>query len=676
MNLLIRAITFSIIFSYIGIVNADYKDDIAFTQLAAELGLNLPDGNNVIATQIEAATSYVDHDNNSSTADLPVYLPDPNNSAFSGKLISDMTGAESGTYSSHANGVGGLFYGNNSMASGINTIHAHWADYWLEPGFLNYGNGKPSSSSSRIANHSWVGTISDLTVASNILRRIDWVIETDEFLQIVGIRNSISINYNLLSAAYNVLAVGKTDGKHSTGSPFVDSTYPSGRIRTEIVAPFGYTSSSTPAVSAAASLLVDLGHSNPALSTDPAETSTSNRDGNTIFNAERSEVIKATLLAGADRLTQNTSTIANITDYRVDATNQTSNGLDARFGAGQVNVYNSYHIVAAGEQNSSQDGGAGSTGIATFGFDYDPSFGGENNNVASYYFTTGATPEILSASLVWHIYIDGGNGPNFSGTAAFYDLDLYLYDITESQTLLISSTSQIDNSENIWTSLSANRNYLLQVIPKAGQSYFDWDYALAWRLASDLDGDGITDHQDNCPVNSNANQADMDNDEIGDACDSDIDGDGTPNLTDAFPWDPTETTDTDGDSIGNNTDDDDDDDGLTDVTELSIGTDPLLVDTDDDGFSDYDEVNAGSDPLDIASVPVTADGDLNNDSVVDVRDILLGQQILMGLTPLTADHLAHGDVAPLISGTSSPNGLFNLGDFVIIQQKVLGIINF
>ena len=230
-----------------------------------------------------------------------------------------------------------------------------------------------------------MGNTSDLNVTSNILRHLDWLIATDEYLQIVGVLNQAVTNYTLSSAAYNVLAVGKTDGQHSTGSSFVDATYPAGRTRTEIVAPLTTSSSATPVVSATAALLVDLGHSNPVLSTDSLETSTSNRKGDQIFNAERSEVIKAALLAGADRLTQNISSSDNISDYRVDLGNQTNNGMDARFGAGQLNVYNAYHIVAAGEQNSAEDGGAGSSSIGVYGFDYDPAFGGANssNNVAS-----------------------------------------------------------------------------------------------------------------------------------------------------------------------------------------------------------------------------------------------------------------------------------------------------
>lgn len=47
----------------------------------------------------------------------------------------------------------------------------------------------------------------------------------------------------------------------------------------------------------------------------------------------------------------------------------------------------------------------------------------------------------------------------------------------------------------------------------------------------------------------------------------DSDDDGEPDVTDAFPNDPTETLDTDGDLIGNNADWDDDDDGVPDVVD-------------------------------------------------------------------------------------------------------------
>ena len=65
----------------------------------------------------------------------------------------------------------------------------------------------------------------------------------------------------------------------------------------------------------------------------------------------------------------------------------------------------------------------------------------------------------------------------------------------------------------------------------------------------------------------------------------DADGDGALDFDDAFPDDPTETTDTDGDGLGDN-------------LETSLGTDINNVDTDGDGFTDFEEYTEGSDPLD------------------------------------------------------------------------------
>lgn len=103
--------------------------------------------------------------------------------------------------------------------------------------------------------------------------------------------------------------------------------------------------------------------------------------------------------------------------------------------------------------------------------------------------------------------------------------------------------------------------------------------------APDTDEDGINDYEDNCVYANNSDQSDFNGDGVGDAC-SDADGD-----------------------------------GLSDALEINVyGTDPLLADTDNDGVSDGLE-------LCVCSAIDQCPGDLSNDAVVSVADLLL----LLGL---------------------------------------------
>jgi subtilisin family serine protease len=164
------------------------------------------------------------------------------------------------------------------------------------------------------------------------------------------------------------------------------------------------------------------------------------------------------------------------------------------------------------------------------------------------------------------------------------------------------------------------------------------------RMSLDADGDGYNHDTDNCPLASNATQADLDGDGLGDACDSDIDGDGLTNAQEATYGTNPANQDTDAD-------------GINDGAEVNThGTNPLIADTDGDGLTDGAEINTyGTNPTlsnkgDLApsgtpdnqtnvsdlmvlmrfvgqlQVPTTQDltlGDMNNDGVLDVRDVLL-----------------------------------------------------
>ena len=179
----------------------------------------------------------------------------------------------------------------------------------------------------------------------------------------------------------------------------------------------------------------------------------------------------------------------------------------------------------------------------------------------------------------------------------------------------------------------------------------------------DSDFDTLADVDDNCINTSNSPQNNTDNDIAGNACD-------------AFPSDATEWLDTDGDGTGNNADPDDDNDGLLDTEEIALGTEPLVSDSDGDGANDGIEVSAGTDPLEETSFPILADGDVNGDGQVNVADLLIGLKVLTGQTSASPFELGRLDVAPLSGGIPLPDGQFDPGDYVVLQRKVLGEINF
>jgi subtilisin family serine protease len=154
----------------------------------------------------------------------------------------------------------------------------------------------------------------------------------------------------------------------------------------------------------------------------------------------------------------------------------------------------------------------------------------------------------------------------------------------------------------------------------------------------------------------------------------DIDGDGLSDVLEV--------------SIGTDLlDSDSDNDGLTDYQEVAwdgdatgysagFDTDPLNADTDNDGIIDGAESLAGTDPLNAGSNFIW--GDINNSGGVNAADVLLATRAALGTLTLDTAALARGNVAPLVGGqpASLPDDDFNVADLLLITGKATGTLSF
>jgi hypothetical protein len=108
----------------------------------------------------------------------------------------------------------------------------------------------------------------------------------------------------------------------------------------------------------------------------------------------------------------------------------------------------------------------------------------------------------------------------------------------------------------------------------------------------DRDSDGVLDGIDNCVNDSNASQADLDSDGIGNTCDSDTDGDGLHNIDDNCPIDFNEQQDNlDSDQFGDVCDDNIDGDSI-----LNVADNCVTVLNADQGDMDSDSIGDACDP--------------------------------------------------------------------------------
>ncbi len=398
----------------------------------------MPTGSGISISQVEA------REDKDGAGPLLAAEYRPDSAVFSDKnFIFGSVGATAS--SNHATTVGRFFYGPSSLAPSIGVTPSRITSYevngFLGGDFLNTSNTSllPKVEVNDIQNHSWIGDLGTTAQSINILRRMDYAIQRDDFIATFGLNNASTTSVpSLMAGAYNGIVVGRSDGEHSRGGITVDGGF---RTRPDIVVPTTATSWAAPTVGGAAALLLETSRNSPGLS-----------------DASKSVVIKSLLMTGATR---------NESDFTTAWTNTTSQPLDVVYGAGELNVLHSHDILVAGQQDAT-----GAAIVSNTGWD----LGSSNATIPQLYFFDLDTPDStfeIAASLVWNRDVTAddtqvGSGVNYVFTPNLANLNLRLF----------SATGLILDSE-LAASLSANDNVELIVANGLAPGRY------AWQVSSD-----------------------------------------------------------------------------------------------------------------------------------------------------------------------------------------------
>lgn len=453
------------VFPSLSSVVAQSHPGIDQDRLWAEVGQSNVNGAGVRFLHVEAETFPNGPDGGA------FYGPSATHGQNVSKSFSDPSGNRAGG-NGHSNAVGFQSYGRTlGVATGVGEsgsppITLYGANDWItnqlgansqvdtsldqNPVLQNYD----VSNHSYIANPSADFTASDI---ENSLQRLDWVINQTEMTTVVGTSNgSSNAAPGLHVSAYNVITVGRSDGNHAAGTTTLNG---SGRLAVDIVAPnptfagTQFTSNATGVVSGSAAVL--------------------HQTGRGTVDATRTEVIKATLLAGATK-----DEFAGAWDRT------TTRPLDEVFGAGELNIYNSYQIQQGGEFNGSSSDPVSAVG--DFGWDYETQL--ETGDERFYEFVVGAGEQLdeLSVILNWNAEIeDVDDDPSiFVPSLSVADLSLELFDSSGGflGSVVDQSDSLLDNVEHIYVQGLQEGTYHLRVLNKSTGS-FDTDFGLAFRAS-------------------------------------------------------------------------------------------------------------------------------------------------------------------------------------------------
>jgi hypothetical protein len=429
-----------------------WQDTIGYTKLKAEMGANLPKGAGISVTQVEA------NEVSGSTSYQPTLQTNPTSGNYSGKNFQFSPGGSSSVVSGHAVRVADFFYGvNTSPESGDASVAplvgqgtgelCRVRDTSSLLGTLQTSPKRPELEVSEVANHSWIGQ----TGSNEVLQRLDYHVEDNDYVCVVGLNNGSSTTIPAyMASAYNVIAVGRSDGEHSTGT--TPTGYDgAGRSKPDLVTPLDRTSWGTAVVSSCAALLASHAASQTAWA-----------------NATKNETLRAILLASASK------------KFFPSWANTDTRPLDSRYGAGMINIYHAVKMLESGEAAPS------STTVAKpRGWDYIDTLAGNGQSNYRVKVPAGSRGQ-LSATLVWNrrfTFSSSTQWQNASPQVA--NLNLQLLQTTAGNAAVDSSLSGSNGSvstttEHVYVPDLAPGEYLLRVTNGSGGPTVDC--AVAWQV--------------------------------------------------------------------------------------------------------------------------------------------------------------------------------------------------
>ncbi|MBX7212239.1 MAG: hypothetical protein K1X78_28285 [Verrucomicrobiaceae bacterium] len=424
-------------------LQAEWRTDAGWYVLGAELGAAMPTGAGIPVLQCEADADGVNG--------APYYyLPQPmttnpwaGTGAFAGKTFHVL--GPDGVASDHAAAVCAAMCGGASLSPGVTTVYSHEAlQFYLD---VSGGSTPPTfADSGTVQNHSWIAIAADGTEAAELrtmLRRYDFMLDRDGILGVVALNNGTGNVPHLMAPSYHAICAGLRNGAHSDSGTLADMDGP-GRMKPDLVVDHPYTSLAAPSIASAAALLYDV--IRPAFA-----------------SADHPQVVKALLLAGASK--------AHLPGWHRQTA---AKPYDNLFGAGELNVLNSYHILAAGQHSHSS-----TTEAASSGWDFNTA---SVSTARQYFFTVppGRLANTFSAALTWHrVITTSGMPPDVAWDTALPDLNLRLYAstaFTPSAVPIDQSLSGMDNVEHIFLRNLPPGQYMLEVTSDADLH----SYALAW----------------------------------------------------------------------------------------------------------------------------------------------------------------------------------------------------